>query len=451
MNCLLDRSEGRPETLVLATSRQTRRDQMNSGVMMNRSSSRAKDLSANRSPSSWSEIIGSLNIVLAAFLPVVLFSLPSYSFGVIIGPLADHFRAPPSSIAIWSLFWSAGAIAGSFAIGSLVDRFGARCVILAFLPIYAGVLIGQALLVDSIPMLFLFAFSIGVACTGLSTISSGRLIADHFTSALGTALGFMSAGVGMAALLGPVVLQHIVDQWGWREGYAAMGVAGVVLIPFFWLLTRGAQGSRIARPASTAPASIQPILTSRTFVVLGIGTFLFGTVVTGASVNLVLFLGSLGMGRPEAAAAAGIFGSFTVIGRVVTGFALDKLRLHIGMFMALILLGLATCFAAMTTEWLLLTMIALSVFGFAVGAEADCLSFATVRLFGRDSYGRVYGILGVAVLLSGAGFGPVLFGLSVEHLDGYAPAFFVWAALSMLSALAFYGVRGAPYVSDAAP
>lgn len=418
---------------------------------MNRFNSPTRDRPAARPASSWSEIISGWNFILAAFLPVVLFSLPSYSFSVIIGPLADYFRTPSSSIAIWSLFWSGGAIVGSFAIGSLVDRFGARRVILSFQPIYAGLLMGQAMLVDSVPMLFLFAFAIGVACTGLSTISCGRLIADHFTRALGTALGLMSAGVGMAALLGPVALQHVVDEWGWREGYAAMGVAGIVLIPFFWLLTRGAQGNRIGRSASTAPASIRPILASRTFVMLGIGTFLFGAIVTGASVNLVLFLGSLGMGRPEAAAAAGIFGSFTVLGRIVTGLALDRIRLHIATFMALILLGLGACFAAMTTEWLLLTMTALSVFGFAVGAEADCLSFATVRLFGRESYGRVYGILGVGVLLSGAGFGPVLFGLSVEHLGGYPSAFSIWAALSALSAFAFYNVRGARYVCEAAP
>lgn len=110
-----------------------------------------------------------------------------------------------------------------------MDRVGARRVILMFLPVYAAVLIGQAVLVDSVPMLFTFAFAIGVACTGLSTISCGRLVADRFDRALGTALGLMAAGIGVAALVGPILLQHVVDNRGWRAGYAAMGVTGLAL------------------------------------------------------------------------------------------------------------------------------------------------------------------------------------------------------------------------------
>lgn len=393
----------------------------------------------------WAELLNGWTVILAAFLPIALYSLPSYSFGAVIGPLAQHFGVANSVIAAWSLFWSAGAIAGSFLVGWLVDRLGARRVVLGFLPLYGAVLMAQAVAVDSVPMLMVFAFLIGMTCTGLSPISCGRLVADRFDAALGTALGIMAAGTGLAALLGPILMQRIVDAEGWSTGYVAIGVAALALIPIFWLLVPRTPAVQAAEAKSATP--IWPILRSRTFIILAIGTFLFGVLVTGVSVNLMLFLGSLGLTRAEAAIFAGAFGLFTIAGRLLTGLALDKIRAHVCALMGFILLGLAACFAALGIGSVAVAAVALSVFGFAVGAESDCLSFAAVRLFGRKVYGRVFGILGIGVLLLGAGIGPMLFASAVDLID-YSGAFALWALLSVASAAAFFVVVRAPYVTE---
>jgi MFS family permease len=395
----------------------------------------------------WQEVASGWRTVLAAFLPVALHSLPSYGFGALIGPIAAHFSVEVSRIAAWTLFWSLGAIACSLVVGQVVDRIGARRVIAAFLPVYALVLAGLAAFSTSLPILFCFAFLTGIACTGIGSIPSGRLIADRFQAGLGTAFGLMAAGIGLAALTGPFAFQQLVDRFSWHAAYIAMAGAALLVLPVFWLLTGGTAAPR--KPAcAAATGSTLSFLSTRTFMLLAAGTFLFGMIVTGMSVNLILFLGSQGLDRPQAAGLAGIFGICTIAGRLITGFALDKVTLHIADFTTLVLLALAGCFLLMASGQFAVVLFGLALFGLAVGAEADCLSFAVVRLFGREAYGRVYGLLGVGVLLAGAGFGPVVFTLCVEQLGGYNSTLLIWAVITVVSALCFLAARKSPYAFE---
>lgn len=396
----------------------------------------------------WRELAGGWNIILAAFLAVGLHSLPSYSFGAVIGPLARDLGADTPTVALWSIFWSGGAILCALIVGTWVDRVGARRVILSALPLFALVLGAKSLFVDGIASLFGFAFLTGMACTALGSMASGRLVADRFRAGLGSAFGLMATGIGLAALAGPITLQQIVDARDWQTGYLAMALLAFAVWPLFWLLTRSVPQSTRSAASAMPVAALAPIMLTPVFVLLAAGTFLFGMIVTGASVNLILFLQSLGFERVEAAGAVGAFGVFTVLGRILTGFVLDRLALHIGSFMALILLVLACSFAVLASGSTIAVLVALVVFGFAVGAEADCLSFAVVRLFGHDLYGRVYGLLGVGVLLLGAGFGPVIFSYLAAHAGGYPAAFAFWAALAAGSSVLFVLTRTAPYFDE---
>lgn len=395
----------------------------------------------------WREIGKGWPLILAAFLPVALHSLPNYGLGALIGPIAEDFGVDVSRVAAWSLFWSLGAIACALVVGRAVDLWGARRVILCGLPLFAVVLAALSVFAEGLASLLFFAVMTGVACTGIGSIPCGRILADRFDAGLGTAFGLMAAGIGMAALAGPLLLQQLADSFGWRSAYAAMSAGALLVWPIFWFASKGA--SRPVVKANFVPkVRILPLIRTRTFALMAAGTFLFGMVVTGASVSMILFLQSHGFERPEAAAFAGLFGVSTIAGRILTGFALDRVRLHIADFTALVLAGLALCFVVMSGSLLPAVLASIAVFGFAVGAEADCLSYSVVRLFGREVYGRLYGLLGVGALLAGAGFGPVIFNLIVEQAGGFAAAFGAWSVLTLASAFFFFLVRTAPYANQ---
>ena len=393
----------------------------------------------------WREVASGWAVIAAAFLPVALHALPNYGFSALIGPMAEDFGVEVSRIALWTLFWSFGAILCSVLVGRIVDRWGPRSVILILLPVYALTLSGMAIFSVSTALLFAFAFLTGIACTGIGSIPSGRLIADRFDAGLGTAFGLMAAGIGLAALLGPVFLQQVTDRFGWRAGYLSVAVLALLAWPIFFGLTH--------RHAADAPHALRPpeqvsvshLICSRTFILMAAGTFLFGMVVTGATVNLILFLGSHGLERVEAAGFAGLFGISTIAGRMLTGLALDRISLHIAEFTAIILTGLAACLAFMSADSLVIVLIMVGFFGFAVGAEADCLSYSVVRLFGRQVYGQMYGFLGVGALLTGSGFGPLIFNSIFETTGNYADTLRIWSMVALLSAFMFLLVRKAPY------
>lgn len=393
----------------------------------------------------WREVTSGWAVIAAAFLPVGLHALPNYGFSALIGPMAEDFGVEVSRIALWTLFWSFGAILCSVFAGRVVDRWGPRSVILILLPVYALVLSGMAMFSVNMAVLFAFAFLTGIACTGIGSIPSGRLIADRFDAGLGTAFGLMAAGIGLAALLGPVLLQQVTDRFGWRAGYLCIAVLALLAWPVFYGLTRrqAADAPRAARPPEQV--SVSHLIRSRTFLLMAAGTFLFGMVVTGATVNMILFLGSHGLERAEAAGFAGLFGISTIAGRMLTGLALDRIPLHIAEFTAIVLTGLAACLALMSADSLAIVLLMVGLFGFAVGAEADCLSYSVVRLFGRKVYGQMYGFLGVGALLTGSGFGPLIFNSIFETTGNYAGTLRIWSMVALLSAFLFLLVRKDPY------
>jgi len=394
------------------------------------------------------ELASGAPTVVAAFLAIAISGLPTYAFGVLIGPIAASLGESTTTVAMWMLGWSLGSIACAFTIGSLADRFGPRRILLSFLPLYAAVLLAQAMLTVDVATLLLGGVVVGIGMTGIGAIPCSRLIAARFDQGLGTALGSMSAGVGCAALLAPVAIQRIVDAWGWRAGYLAMAAAALLVLPLIWRLT--ATGDhRIHAVAAPAPLEIpiSHIIRSRAFLCLAAGTFLFGLLVTGTSHNLILYLGHLGFDRSQAAGVASALGVVTIVGRLATGYALDRLPVHIGVFMVVVLLLLAGSFAAAASGVTAAVFAALLLLGLAIGAEADCLSFGTVRLFGRRAYGRVFGILGVGILFAGAGVGPVAFRLCVD-LVGYAGTFTLFSLGAAIGAAVLIPVCRAPYIIE---
>jgi MFS family permease len=278
----------------------------------------------------------------------------------------------------------------------------------------------------------------------------GRIISGHFRVGLGTALGLMSSGIGFSAVFGPRLLQAVTDAYGWRWSFGSASLVIVIALPLIagWLReSRRPADNRIGAVGAECGVSVAQAIRMPVFWALAGGSLLYGTCVGGASVNLVPFLTSEGLSRADAASAVGLFGAATVTGRFLTGIIIDRSRIHAALLMAIVLVAEGLAFAALGLTGISFMLIALPVFGFAVGAQADCLAYCTVRIFGRRSYGSIFGIIGMTMLYLGPGSGAVLFSAARDVLGAYGHVFLIWAGLAAVAALLLTLVSRYPFLT----
>ena len=398
----------------------------------------------------WGEIARGWRIILATIIAIFICILPSYSFSVFVGPLSKAFNKGPAEITIWMFCWSAGCVCIAPFVGAIADKLGARRVLLAGLPIYGLTLIGTAMFTPTFTMLLVFAALVGATSLTVSAIIGGRLISRYFDRGLGTALGLMSSGIGLGAIFGPSILQRLVDAHSWQFGYQVMAAATFIAWPILWFLTIP-PAAEVKRTEAAAPAigfTLKEALAKPLFWAMAVGSLAFGVAIAGPAVNMVGFLTSTGMTRAFAAGLMGGYGLFTFAGRTLTGIAIDRIPMHIGKVMTLVMTVMGASFLLIGFGGQVGILAGIAVLGFFVGAETDCLSYCTVRVFGRRAFGSIYAVLGIVMLYIGTGTGGFLFASTVGAMGGsYHVAFAVWAGIAALSGGLFLVAARAPYLA----
>jgi predicted MFS family arabinose efflux permease len=151
-------------------------------------------------------------------------------------------------------------------------------------------------------------------------------------------------------------------------------------------------------------------------------------------IHFIPVLLEIGFTKSDAAKIAGVIGIAVVLGRLLVGFAVDRIfapRVAIAILLACILgvLALATVGAAVALP-------AAFVIGFSVGAEVDLIGYLVARYFGMQAYGQIYGRQYAAFLIA-TGLGPVIFGAVRDASNNYTASLFLAAAFMLVSTTLF--------------
>ena len=140
-----------------------------------------------------------------------------FSFSVFFKSLVVDFHASRAAVSFaFSLFNTVGALLIP-CIGMLIDRFGAKRVILLFTLLY-GLGLCSALWVGSaLWQLYLLFAMLGVAmASGPSPVPYGVVIAHWFNRHRGLALGLSMMGIGVGSVVVPILTQRLIAGFGWR-------------------------------------------------------------------------------------------------------------------------------------------------------------------------------------------------------------------------------------------
>jgi predicted MFS family arabinose efflux permease len=354
-----------------------------------------------------------------------------YTFGVFAKPLAQAFHSNRSSIALAVSLLDLMMPFAAPAAGRLVDRYGARGIIVGSLVALSACLAALSFVQPPLwhlYVLYMLAGTLGVATT---PVTYSRVIANWFDRTRGLALGLASAGVGLGAFIAPSLAQYLIDLKDWRLAYMGLAAGALFLaMPVVAIFLRTSPedvgllqddasepASAVARAAAAGSITVSDALRTRTFWLLCGIFFCVAACVNGTISHITPLLTDRGESGRLAAFATSLFGIATMVGRVLNGYLVDR-------FFAPRIAAILFSGAAVGVALLLMGVTGKGAFaaalllGFAMGAEADVMPFLISRYFGMHSMGEIYGCM-FGVYTLGNASGRYLFAVGFDSTASY--------------------------------
>jgi len=391
--------------------------------------------------SPWSVVIGCLLALATSAGAVIVFALSLF-----IAPLANEFQWSRTTISLgFAAMTLTLAVAAPFA-GRVFDRFGVRRTLLVVIPLFALSVASFSLLSNSVPAFVLMFGVAGVLGAFQSPIPYVKVVSEWFDNRRGLALGIMMTGIGLGGAILTQTARILIERDGWRTAF--MGLGAVIFLLGFTavlLLVREPEGSRTAsgRKASTQHlpgATVSEALRDHRFWFTLLFVFCLGMTVNGIAANATPLLISKGISASTAGSMLAVLALSSLLGRLITGFLLDRLfapTVAAGICV-LALLGMALLWTGGTAPALL----GLFCVGFALGAETDAMSYMMSRYFGLRSFGELVGYMFGAFSLAPAISMPFM-GLSFDATQSYGTALAGFAAGVVVAIIAV--LRLGPY------
>jgi MFS family permease len=355
-----------------------------------------------------------------------------FSFSVFFKSLVQDFHASRAAVSFaFSLFNIVGALLIP-CTGMLIDRFGAKRVILVFTTLYGLLLCSSLWVGTSLWQLYLLFTVLGVAmASGPAPVPYGVVISHWFNRHRGLALGLSMTGIGIGSVVVPILTQRLITIFGWRAAFAIFGAA-VLLLPLPILATllqndpaqRGLQpdGDEKNQVGQLQPQDKQGLTWHEIWHSPAFWTLICIFSLAGASVHgVVLHMSAIftdrGVTAERAAIATSLLGIAVMLGRVASGYLLDRLfapRVAI-LFYSATALGIAILCAGTTGP---LGLVAAFLAGLGMGAEVESMAYMITRYFGLAAFGTAYGHAFGAFMLSGAA-GVFLMGAGYDRFHSY--------------------------------
>jgi MFS family permease len=376
-------------------------------------------------------------VIVAVWLTLgVAFGL-LFSFPVFLVPLLEEFR------------WPRGVAAGAFslsaivqgllspAVGTLVDRLGARRVIL----VGALVLGASTVLASRVTSLWHLYAVIGVLTAAgvcaVGWVPSGALVAQWFARRQGSMMGLVFSGMGVGVLTVGPLAQWLISSHGWRTAYVALGVGAlIVLTPIVWLGVRQPPLARAGSPAAPSrdrPSAgedggidVRAALTTRPFWALFFAYLFTPLAVFPVVTHQVAFAVDQGFPRLFVAGIFGLTGLMSIAGRIVFGVAADGIGRAWSATISYACTAAGTLALLSVEIWHSpagLYAYAL-LFGLGFGARGPIITAMAAELFPGRRFGAIYGYLSIGNGVGGA-IGPWFAGALFDVTGSYRIAFLI--------------------------
>lgn len=333
--------------------------------------------------------------------------------------------------ALVGVFYAASGIT-QFGSGFLVDRFGARPLLLTGLGLLAGGTVLAALTPGAV-WLFPIVMLMGAGNGVFHPCDFAILNANVATRRLGHAYSAHGVGGNLGYALAPIVSFALASAFNWRVALGVMGAVGLAVLAVLFAQRTHLTSHRAADAKShglrgSAHLFLQPT------ILLCFGFFVLQT---SATVGLQTFLPSTlnaGLGVPLVIAATAITAYLLggTAGIVTGGFIATRSSRHdlvaaAGLVSAAVILVIVGATSLPVAAYVPLFVLV----GFAIGCTGPSRDLIVRNATPKGAAGRVYGFVYSGLDL-GATLGPVVFGYMLDHGQG-REVFYAVATLLVLA------------------
>ncbi|TAJ19674.1 MAG: MFS transporter [Dehalococcoidia bacterium] len=395
-------------------------------------------------------------IVGVAFVSSMMsMGITAYSMGVFLKPMTQELGWSRTDISLGQTLTTFVTGILGVAIGRRMDARGGRALMVggAIIGGFGFIMLGH---VHELWQYYLVrAGLVAVGSIGMGNLVVNVALSNWFVRRRGRAIAIGVMGTSVAALLLPTVADRMIDAWGWRNAWLAIGVAvWCTVIPAALLAMRRRPedfglrpdgdaaplaGARVsARVASDVRWTRQAAARTPTLWML-VATFGLASTGMGALLlHLIPYMTDAGFTRGEAAGAFGMIGVSGLLSKPLWGIALDRFPIRRCAAAEFLLMGLGiTLILASHT----LAPLYASIFtmGIGIGGVVTVQEVVWADFFGRLSLGTVRSLAQPFTIVSSAG-GPVFAGFAYDHFGSYTSAFHLFigtyiaaAALIMLT------------------
>ncbi len=271
-----------------------------------------------------------------------------------------------------------------------------------------------------------------------------RLIVEQFDRARGSALAvLMTSPPLVGAIMAPLIAGIITAQ-GWRTAFVVLGVisavGGVICVTFMARGNKSGDTAADGSPTEDVHLSRQELwalMKSPTFILLVGGMALINVPQVFASSQLKLIVLAQGITDQAATWMVSLYAVGVIIGRIIFGLALDRIKPnHVALYaLSLPAIGFAILASSISLVWLLAG--AVLIIGIAQGAEGDIGGYLISRHFSLKNYSLILGFV-KAGLDGGGAIGALVLSFTLRVSNSYTPFLIIVAVTTVLGAICFF-------------
>lgn len=381
----------------------------------------------------WIVVAGAMGAAVGAGIFMV------YAFGILGRALTSEHGWDRSVVQYCMTSFLIASGFGSVVLGRLIHRHGVRHPSIAYIVLFASAIAVLAALPASQAMFYAVFAIIGFGGAAANAMPYAVSVSAWFDRNRGLALGLVNTGAGVGAALAPQYASFLVSEYGWRAGFLGVAVlVGLVPILGFLFLVRDppVPASRAPRPDTASPGIRwfqAPHFRGRHFWRIALCILAISVAMFGVMGLMVPMLADRGVPSTTTAAVLSAAGVSSWFGRVIVGYAMDKVFAPYvaASTFALALIGVALIGGADSTTAI---MIGAALVGFTFGAEGDLVTFLTSRYFSMEQYSTVLGAVWVTWAWGG-GIGTYLVGVTYSATGSYETALTVFAGVLVAAAI----------------
>lgn len=337
-------------------------------------------------------------------------------------------------------------------VGFLVDRYGARTLLLLGLGVNAAA-VGLIGFVDAYWVLLLLAVVAGIGNSVFHPADYAILAGAVADEKVGRAFGIHTFAGFFGGSIAPATVGAMAAIWGWRVALVVAGLAGLatllILMANSRLLAEAAPGRGPAAATTTPSAGVRTGISLLVTPAMLLFFALFGTITFTTSGMYAFTINGLidlhGTSYSVANAALTAFLMLSSFGVLLGGFLADRIGRHDLMATVFLVVAAATLIIPVVYDlpavWLVI-IFALSGLAFGTVQPARDMMVRSITPSGET--GKVFGFLSVGMAV-GASISPLIFGAIMDSGRPawvfYAAAIFMLATLVAALAGRFVGVR----------